>query len=62
MLPYTINYAPNFEEVGGPYWVRIVRACIYSPCFLMHSIAYEPCMLVVLEFHTWIPQGKIADR
>ena len=26
MLPYTINDAPNFEDVGGPYCVRVVRA------------------------------------
>ena len=59
-MPYTINYAPIF--FGGPYWVRVVRAYIYSPCFLVHAISYEPCMLGVLEFHTWIPKGKIVDR
>ena len=62
MLPYTSNYAPNFEEAGGPYCFRVVRACICSSRFLMHAISYEPYMLRVLEFHTWIPHGKIADR
>ena len=32
----------------------------YSADFLMHSISFEQCMLL-LKFHIWIPHGKIAD-
>ena len=61
MLPYTINYAPNFEKVGGPFCVRVVRACIYSSRYLMHAISYEPCMLSVLEFHSLFLKDLISD-
>ena len=40
---------PNFENVEGSYWFRIVRASvgpwIHSSHVLMHVISYEQCML-----------------
>ena len=26
---YSDDYAPNFEEVDGAYWFRVVRACVH---------------------------------
>ena len=55
MIPYTLNiydYAPNFEEVDGAYWFRVVRACIP----LSRTVHAR-----VLKFHIWIPHGKIFD-
>ena len=46
----TIHYAPNFEEVNGAYWFRVVRLCVHSSHFLMHAISYEPCMLGFWNF------------
>ena len=46
------NYAPNFEEVDGAYWLRVVRACICSSS-TVHAR--------VLKFHIWIPHGKIVE-
>ena len=37
------NYAPNFEEVDGPYWFRVVRACVRG-C-VRASIRRKPCMI-----------------
>ena len=61
MLLYTINYAPNFKEVGGPYCFRVLRACIYSSRFLMHAISYETRVLGVLEFHSLLLKDLISD-
>ena len=45
-------YAPNFEEVDGAYWFRVVRPSVCSSR-TMHAR--------VLKCHIWIPHGKIAD-
>ena len=42
------NYAPNFKEVDGAYWFRIVS--------LSRTVHAR-----VLKFHIWIPHGKIFD-
>ena len=47
-----IFYAPNFEEVDGAYWFRVVRASVRSSR-TVHAR--------VLKFHIWIPHGKIFD-
>ena len=47
-----LYYAPNFEEVVGAYWFRVVRVCVHSSK-TVHARA--------LKFHIWIPHGKIAD-
>ena len=44
-------YAPNFEEVEGAYWFRVVRL----------SGRQKPMHARVLKFHIWIPHGKIFD-
>ena len=46
-------YAPNFEEVDGAYWFRVVRP----------SVCQESCMLRFLNFiyYGLISDGKIAD-
>ena len=46
------DYAPNFEEVYGAYWFRVVCASVHSS---------KTVHARVLKFHTWIPHGKIAD-
>ena len=55
-LPYIIHttyiYAPNFEEVDGEYWFRVVRPSVRSSR-IVHAR--------VLKFHIWIPHGKIFD-
>ena len=27
-------YAPNFEEVDGAYWFRVVRLSVQEPCMI----------------------------
>ena len=44
--------APNFEDVDGAYWFRVVRPSVRSSR-TVHAR--------VLKFHIWIPHGKIAD-
>ena len=44
-------YAPNFEEVDGAYWFRVVY-----PSLLSRTVHAR-----VLNFQIWIPHGKIAD-
>ena len=46
------SYAPNFKEVDGAYWFRVVRASVRSSRTLHARI---------LTFHIWIPHGKIAE-
>ena len=45
-------YAPNFEEVDGAYWFRVVRPSVCSS---------KPVHARVLKFHIWISHGKIVD-
>ena len=52
MTENLVYYAPNFEEVDGAYWFRVVGACILSS---------KTVHARVLKFHIWIPHGKIAD-
>ena len=47
-LPF---YAPNFEEIDGAYWFRVVRPSVHSRT--VHAR--------VLKFHIWISHGKIFD-
>ena len=45
---HCLYYAPNFEEVDGAYWFRVVRPCVrvsVRHTFLMHAISYKSCML-----------------
>ena len=53
---HSSNYAPNFEEVDGAYWFRVVCAC-YRASVRSSRTAHAR----VLKFHIWIPHGKIAD-
>ena len=46
------SYAPNFEEVDGAYWFRVVCASVRSS---------KNVHARVLKFHIWIPHGKKAD-
>ena len=46
------NYAPNFEEVAGAYWFRVVHPSIRSS---------KTVHARVMKFHIWIPHGKIVD-
>ena len=48
-------YAPNFEEVDGAYWFRVVRASVRA------SVRSRTMHGRVLKFHIWIPHGKIFD-
>ena len=48
--------APNFEEVDGAYWFRVVHAPV-RPCIRSSRTLYAR----VLKFHIWIPHGKIFD-
>ena len=48
-------YAPNFEEVDGAYWFRVVRASVHA------SVRSRTMHGRVLKFHIWIPHGKIFD-
>ena len=50
IIPFSgrIYYAPNFEEVDGAYWFRVVRA----------SVGSRTVHARVLKFHIWIPHGK----
>ena len=41
-------YAPNFKEVDGAYWFRVVRPCVCVQN--MHAISYESCMLGFWNF------------
>ena len=45
-------YAPNFEEVAGAYWFRVV-----CPCVRLWKTVHAR----VLKFHIWIPHRKIAE-
>ena len=49
-------YAPNFKEIDGAYWFRVVRACIRL-CIRSSRTVHAR----VLKFHIWIPHGKIVD-
>ena len=49
-------YAPNFEEVDGAYWFRVVRASVRL-CVRSSKTVHAR----VLKFHIWIPHGKIVD-
>ena len=48
--------SPNFEEVDGAYWFRVV-----SPCMHVSGRSSRTVHARVLKFHLWIPHGKIAD-
>ena len=50
------NYAPNFEEVAGAYWFRVVRVCVHAAVRSPKTVYVR-----VLKFHIWIPHGKIVD-
>ena len=45
-------YVPNFKQIDGAYWFRVVRASIRSS---------KTVHARVLKFHIWIPHGKIFD-
>ena len=49
-------YAPNFEEVDGAYWFRVVRPCVRA-CVRSSRTVHAR----VLKFHIGIPHGKIFD-
>ena len=49
-------YAPNFEEVDGAYWFRVVRASVRL-CVRSSKTVHAR----VLKFRIWIPHGKIVD-
>ena len=55
-------YAPNFEEVDGAYWFRVVCVCmcpfvtLFDASHILWTVHAR-----VLKFHIWIPHGKIAD-
>ena len=47
------NYAPNFDEVDGAYWFRVVRASVRPPvcaCMLACVRLSKPCMLGFWNF------------
>ena len=50
------NYAPNFEEVVGAYWFRVVRASVCPSICSTKTVHAR-----VLKFHIWSPRGKIVD-
>ena len=56
-------YAPNFEEVDGAYWFRVVRACVRPSVHACNrpSVHSWTMHAMVLKFHIWIPHGKIFD-
>ena len=60
------HYAPNFEEVDGAYWFRVVYACM-PVCVCPFVTLFDACHILwtlhtrVLKFHIWIPHGQIAD-
>ena len=49
-------YAPNFEEVDGAYWFRVLRLCLRASVCSSRTVHAR-----VLKFHMWIPHGKIFD-
>ena len=51
-----LHYAPNFEEVDGAYWFRVV-----SPFVCASVCSSRTVHARVLKFHIWIPHGKIAN-
>ena len=59
-------YAPNFEEVEGAYWFRVVRAPVRASVRPFVTL-YEACHILwtvharIFKFHIWIPHRKVAD-
>ena len=49
-------YAPNFEEIDRAYWFRVVRVYVRPSVCSSRTVH-----AMVLKFHIWIPNGKIAD-
>ena len=49
------QYAPNFDEVDGAYWFRVMRPSVRA------SVRSRTMHARVLKFHIWIPHGKIFD-
>ena len=53
-------YAPNFKEVAGAYWFRVVRPFVCASVY--PSVPSSKTVHArVLKFHIWIPHGKIVD-
>ena len=46
-LIFASDYAPNFEEVDGAYWFRVVRPSVRPSvrASVRPSVHQEPCML-----------------
>ena len=55
-LPWLLFYAPNFKEVDGAYWFRIVLMKS-NTCHILRTVRAR-----VLKIYIWIPHGKLAVR
>ena len=42
---YTVNYAPNFEIVGGTYCFWSVHAYVHASHFLVPTLTFKPFKL-----------------
>ena len=49
---YSFFYAPNFEEVDGANWFRVVHECVHP------SVRQVRARVLI---HIWIPNGKVVD-
>ena len=57
-MVYLLNYAPNFEKVGGGggHIGFGLSVCMYVCMYVCIHVRD-----IVLKLHVWIPHGKIAD-